>query len=67
MSVLLDRRGKKEGQLVGRSPYLQSVHVDAPETLFGSFADVKIDKGFANSLSAVLVSKDHQAVTDGSV
>jgi tRNA-2-methylthio-N6-dimethylallyladenosine synthase len=67
MSVLLDRRGKKEGQLVGRSPYLQSVHVDAPEELFGSFADVKIDKGFANSLSAVLVPKDHQAVTDGSV
>jgi tRNA-2-methylthio-N6-dimethylallyladenosine synthase len=66
MRVLLDRKGKKEGQLVGRSPYLQSVYLDAPETLFGSFADVKIDKGLANSLSAVLVSEDQQVVSNGS-
>ena len=56
MSVLLDRRGKKDGQLVGRSPYLQSVHVDAPDAAFGHFAEVTIDKGFANSLSATLIS-----------
>ncbi|HBM86920.1 MAG TPA: tRNA (N6-isopentenyl adenosine(37)-C2)-methylthiotransferase MiaB [Rhodobiaceae bacterium] len=58
MSVLLDRRGKKDGQLVGRSPYLQSVHVEAPEAAFGHFAEVTIDSGFANSLSATLVSTD---------
>ena len=27
MSVLLDRDGKHEGQLLGKSPYMQSVHV----------------------------------------
>jgi len=66
MSVLLDRRGKKDGQLVGRSPYLQSVYVNAPEALFGHFADVKIDTGFANSLSAILVSNGDLAA-DGTV
>jgi tRNA-2-methylthio-N6-dimethylallyladenosine synthase len=66
MRVLLDRKGKKDGQLVGRSPYLQSVYLNAPEVLFGSFADVKIDQGLANSLSAVLVSEDQQVVGNGS-
>ncbi len=28
LGVLLERPGKQEGQLIGRSPYLQSVHVD---------------------------------------
>ncbi len=56
MSLLLDRRGKKEGQLVGRSPYLQSVYVEAPESAFGQFVEVTINEGFANSLSATLNS-----------
>lgn len=57
MKLLFDRRGKKPGQLVGRSPYLQSVYVDAPESLFGEFADVIVKKGFGNSLSADLIVK----------
>jgi len=58
MTLLFDRRGKKPGQLVGRSPYLQSVYVEAPDVLFGEFADVIIEKGFAKSLSAVLADTD---------
>ena len=30
MPVLLDRRGRKAGQLAGRTPYLQAIQVDAP-------------------------------------
>jgi len=40
--VLLERRGRDKGQLVGKSPYLQAVHVDAPEHLIGTVADVEI-------------------------
>ena len=66
MSLLFDRRGKKPGQLVGRSPYLQSVHVEAPEALFGTFADVRIEQGFANSLAGTLAAPGHQeTVNDG--
>ncbi len=51
MPVLFDRRGKGERQLVGRSPWLQSVHVeDAPESLFGNIVDVEIEEGYRNSL-----------------
>ena len=51
MPVLFDRRGKGERQLVGRSPWLQSVHVEeAPENLFGRIAEVEIEEGYRNSL-----------------
>jgi tRNA-2-methylthio-N6-dimethylallyladenosine synthase len=51
MPVLFDRRGKGERQLVGRSPWLQSVHVeDAPENLFGNIVEVEIEEGYRNSL-----------------
>ena len=51
MPVLFDRRGKGERQLVGRSPWLQSVHVEeAPNDLFGRIADVEIVEAYRNSL-----------------
>jgi tRNA-2-methylthio-N6-dimethylallyladenosine synthase len=58
MPVLFDRRGRGESQLVGRSPYLQSVHVgDAPENLFGKLVDVEIEEGYRNSLRGRLLQK----------
>ncbi|MDO8837491.1 MAG: tRNA (N6-isopentenyl adenosine(37)-C2)-methylthiotransferase MiaB [Parvibaculum sp.] len=62
MSVLLDRRGRGEQQLVGRSPYLQSVHIeDAPAALFGKLVDVTIEDGYRNSLRGRL--HENEAVT----
>ncbi len=40
--VLLEKRGRDKGQLVGKSPYLQAVHVIAPEHLIGKIVDVEI-------------------------
>ncbi|MEX2451734.1 MAG: tRNA (N6-isopentenyl adenosine(37)-C2)-methylthiotransferase MiaB [Rhodospirillales bacterium] len=53
--VLFDRRGRAAGQLIGRSPYMQSVHVAGPDDLFGRIADVRINAGFANSLAGDLI------------
>ncbi|MCW8914274.1 MAG: tRNA (N6-isopentenyl adenosine(37)-C2)-methylthiotransferase MiaB [Magnetovibrio sp.] len=50
MAVLFDRSGKKPGQLVGRSPYMQAVVVDAPEDLMNTTIDVTIEQGGPNSL-----------------
>jgi tRNA-2-methylthio-N6-dimethylallyladenosine synthase len=50
MPVLLDRPGRNAGQMVGRSPYMQPVHVTAPEELFGTIVDLRIEEGKANSL-----------------
>jgi tRNA-2-methylthio-N6-dimethylallyladenosine synthase len=48
--VLLERRGRKAGQLVGRSPAMQSVHVAAPESYLGGIVDLEIVAGGPNSL-----------------
>jgi tRNA-2-methylthio-N6-dimethylallyladenosine synthase len=50
LPVLLESRGKKAGQLMGRSPQMQSVLVDAPETLMNTLQTVSITGGHANSL-----------------
>ncbi|MBL1431132.1 MAG: tRNA (N6-isopentenyl adenosine(37)-C2)-methylthiotransferase MiaB [Robiginitomaculum sp.] len=55
LPVLLERKGKHVGQLGGRSPYLQGVHVEAPEDLIGQIAEVKIISASTNALSGCLV------------
>ncbi len=55
MDVLFEKPGRKAGQLGGRSPWLQAVHVTAPTDLLGRIVPVRIDAVGANSLSGVLV------------
>jgi tRNA-2-methylthio-N6-dimethylallyladenosine synthase len=52
--VLFDRLGAKPGQLHGRSPHMQSVHVQAPERLLGQTSRVKIQAARALSLQGAL-------------
>ncbi len=49
--VLFERPGRRSGQLIGRSPYLQSVHCLAPAGLIGTIAPVTIHAATHNSLS----------------
>ena len=59
MPVLFDRRGRTPTQLVGRSPYLQSVHLEnAPAELFGKIAEIDIEEGFAMSLRGRLAKDE---------
>ncbi len=59
MPVLFDRKGRAPGQLLGRSPYLQPVHIDAgPDDLLGRIAPVIIEQGFANSLRGRLTESE---------
>ena len=58
MPVLLDRQGRKPGQLAGKSPYMQAVHVMAPETLLGEIVELRIFEALPNSLSAVLAAPE---------
>ncbi|MCW6506816.1 tRNA (N6-isopentenyl adenosine(37)-C2)-methylthiotransferase MiaB [Hyphomicrobiales bacterium BP6-180914] len=50
MPVLFEKLGRHPGQLVGKSPYLQPVHVEGPATLIGTVHDVAIESVEANSL-----------------
>jgi tRNA-2-methylthio-N6-dimethylallyladenosine synthase len=54
MSILFEKRGRKPGQIVGRSPYLQPVHVDGPESLIGQIHDARIAVTPSNSLKGAL-------------
>ena len=55
--VLFDRPGTRPGQLHGRSPHMQSVHVAAPGALLGRIALVRIDAARALSLAGSLVNE----------
>src|SRR3546814_17031291 len=39
--LLLERKGKHDGKLIGKSPWLQSVHVTAPGLAIGDMVDVR--------------------------
>lgn len=73
MDVLLERKGKFEGQLIGRSPYLQAVHVDTKNAqnpldaagnntysdFMGKLVRVKVTEAGPNSLKGEIVSTLH--------
>ncbi|HVR90983.1 MAG TPA: tRNA (N6-isopentenyl adenosine(37)-C2)-methylthiotransferase MiaB [Novosphingobium sp.] len=53
-SVLVERRGKLPGQLLGKSPWLQSVHFFG-EAEIGALVEVELTEAGANSLSGRLL------------
>jgi tRNA-2-methylthio-N6-dimethylallyladenosine synthase len=55
MPVLFDGKGKFEGQITGRSVYMQSIQVEGSADLIGKIVDVKITFGGPNSLRGELV------------
>jgi tRNA-2-methylthio-N6-dimethylallyladenosine synthase len=54
LPVLFEKPGRHEGQVVGRSPYLQSVHMAAGQDRVGQILPVLISGASANSLSGSL-------------
>ena len=61
--VLFERLGRHEGQLVGRSPYNQAVHVTAPGYAVGDMASVFVETCKTHSLGGVLI-EDGRPVPD---
>ena len=56
--VLVSGTGKRDGQLHGRSPYLQSMHFDGPETLMNQIVEVEITGSTMSSLTGELVRNE---------
>jgi tRNA-2-methylthio-N6-dimethylallyladenosine synthase len=54
MSVLFEKTGRKPGQAVGRSPYLQPVHVENAASMIGEIHEVRIEAVLPNSLRGIL-------------
>ena len=58
MQAMLSKKGRKPGQLLGRTEFMQSVHVsDAPEDLLGQIVAVKIVEACPNSLRAEIAAE----------
>ncbi|MGE3280520.1 MAG: tRNA (N6-isopentenyl adenosine(37)-C2)-methylthiotransferase MiaB [Alphaproteobacteria bacterium] len=54
LPVLFEKPGRHEGQLVGRSPYLQAVHADAGTERIGDIVPVVIHRAEPNSLAGAV-------------
>src|SRR4051812_15177094 len=52
-SILLEREGKKPGQKIGKSPWLQSVHIET-DAAIGELAEVEIVSAGPNSLGGAV-------------
>jgi len=64
LDVLLEKPGRLPGQLVGRSPYLQAVHIMAPTHFIGSVQRVTITEIGSNSLFGTLADAARTPVLD---
>ncbi|MDA8230827.1 MAG: tRNA (N6-isopentenyl adenosine(37)-C2)-methylthiotransferase MiaB [Magnetospirillum sp.] len=51
MPVLFDRPGRHPGQIIGRSPYMQPIHVEGADTFMGQVVPVRITGVHPNSLA----------------
>jgi len=61
LPVLFEKIGRRPGQVVGRSPYLQPVHIEGSPSLIGTIAPVEITQATRGSLTGRL-AQDAMAV-----
>jgi len=54
--VLIERKGRHEGQMIGKTPWLQSVHVETSAAL-GDLIDVTLVQAGPNSLTGATLQK----------
>jgi tRNA-2-methylthio-N6-dimethylallyladenosine synthase len=57
LPVLMTGTGRHDGQITGRSPYLQPVHLTGPKTLIGQEIPVFLQAAHTNSLSGVTLKE----------
>ena len=52
-AILIDRKGRREGQMIGKSPWLQSVHLETGAAI-GDILDVTLVAAGPNSMSGAI-------------
>ncbi len=56
--VLFAEPGRRPGQLIGKTPWLQSAYVEAPPRLIGRIVETRLIAGYANSLLGEVVQHE---------
>ncbi len=59
--ILLERPGRKPGQLIGKTPWLQSAIIDVPGAKIGDLVTVTITQGQPNSVEATPLNPERAA------
>jgi len=59
--VLFAETGRKPGQIVGKTPWLQSVYAEGNERLIGHIVEARLIEGHANSLAGEIVTRAYEA------
>ena len=59
--ILLERPGRKPGQLIGKTPWLQSAVVEIPGAKIGDLVAIEITAGQPNSVEAVPLNAERAA------
>ncbi len=62
MNILLEKKGRHTNQLIGRSPYMQAVHVMANDRLMGNIVPVQIVNCTNNSLTGEVITSEYNSV-----
>ncbi|MDW3224859.1 MAG: tRNA (N6-isopentenyl adenosine(37)-C2)-methylthiotransferase MiaB [Paracoccaceae bacterium] len=55
--VLVEKTGRKPGQMVGKSQYLHAVHIEDSDATVGDIVSVRITQAKRNSLAAIAKAK----------
>ena len=58
MDILVERVGGREGQMTGRSPFMQSVYFEGDESQLGQILPMEISEARQNSLTARILTSD---------
>jgi tRNA-2-methylthio-N6-dimethylallyladenosine synthase len=61
IDVLFEKPGRHEGQIAGKSPYMQAVHVNGDAEMIGKVAPATIVAAGSNSLAGQLVGEVEEA------
>ena len=61
MPVLFEHKGRHSGQLIGRTPYMQNVHVEIAKEFLNKIVNIKITSATVNSLTGELAETNQKA------
>lgn len=59
MKVLITEKGRRQGQIMGKSPYLQSVFLEGDESLIGKLVEVEIIGSGPQSLASIIRANEY--------
>ena len=62
VEVLFEKPGRREGQLIGRTPYMQSVFAEGPQSLIGQLAEVEILDAGAAFVAGTRLSRQRREI-----